>query len=530
MLKNSINKILIGRRKSCEECKIECRMETIAIIHICSDSVRMNQFKLNKNNAYNLIEEYTESIYINENLDSNGNIQSDSISSLINILKNYKSICDSKKVNKIITIAGEALRSVSNCDIIVDLIQKRIQLEVQVITQEKQCYYDYLSVSAFMGHENAIIFDLSTTNLQIILMKNRKMEEYVSIPVGTKHLCDLLKEESVSSDVLLESVRNKVHEISSSIAWLSSERGLPVIGVGEILKQIATIDMVEDAYPIDILHGYLLSSQRLRSLYQKSVSASADQLKKWEGVSESTQSSFNVSLLFISELIEALGAKEMTLCSKGLRYGVFYEYLLENNRLIIRSPLMHSIENILKVMELDALHAFQIRWLAMEIFSNLRPYLDMDDIDDIDLNNIVNTSALLHDSGIIINYYNHHHHSFWVILNSSICGLSHKELLMSAYIASFHRKNNSYVDFEKYSYLLNERDIVIIEKLGMILKLSESLDKRMDNVVKNIDFTITDTEVIMDLSASTYPDMELRDAELLLSEFKRVIGRDLVLK
>lgn len=101
---------------------------------------------------------------------------------------------------------------------------------------------------------------------------------------------------------------------------------------------------------------------------------------------------------------------------------------------------------------------------------------------------------------------------------------------MSAYIASFHRKNNSYVDFEKYSYLLNKRDIVIIEKLGIILKLSESLDKRMDNVVKNIDFTITDTEVIMDLSASTYPDMELRDAELLLSEFKRVIGRNLVLK
>lgn len=490
----------------------------------------MNQFKLNKNNAYNLIEEYTESIYINENLDSNGNIQSETISSLINILKNYKSICDSKKVNKIITVAGEALRSVSNCDIIVDLILKRIQLEVQVITQEKQCYYNYLSVSAFMGQENAIIFDLSSTNLQVVLMKNRKMEECNSFPIGTKLLSELADLKKQSPSDLLKIIYDKADEIPCSIPWLEDAKDLPVIGIGEILKQIASIDMFEHSYPLDILHGYVLSAEDLVSLYEKSSSTPVSQLKRWEGVCEKTQPSFNSTLLFVSRLIKNLGAKELTLCSKGLRYGVFYEYLLDSNRLIIRSPLMHSIENILKVMELDALHAFQIRWLAMEIFSNLKPYLNMDDVEDIDLNNIVNTSALLHDSGIIINYYNHHHHSFWVILNSSICGLSHKELLMSAYIASFHRKNNSYVDFEKYSCLLSERDIRIIEKLGIILKLSESLDKRMDNVVKNIDFTITDNEVLMDLSASTYPDMELRDAELLLSEFKRIIGKELILK
>jgi len=61
-------------------------MEIIAIIHICADSVRMIQIKLNRDNAYTLIEKYREPIDIFGKLDSNGNILSDAISSLITIL------------------------------------------------------------------------------------------------------------------------------------------------------------------------------------------------------------------------------------------------------------------------------------------------------------------------------------------------------------------------------------------------------------------------------------------------------------
>lgn len=499
-------------------------METIAIIHICSDSVKMIQIKLNKNNAYNLVEEYTEAIKMTEHLDSNGNILSNNISSLINILKNYKTICDSKKISRIITIAGDALRSATNCDIIVDLIQKRIDLDIQVINREKEAYYNYLSVSAFTGYENALIMGLVGNQLQLIRMKNRKQEAYFSVSV------EALDPKNFDPSLSEEQIRLEVASILSTIPWLEDVQDLPVVSIGEFMEQMAKISIIESSYPLDILHGYTTSLEQIDDMYQKSGSSSPSQLKHWEGFFEHNRNSFRSQLFFVSELMKALNKGSLCLCSKDVKYGVFYDYLLESKILIIRSPLMHSIENILKIMELDALHAFQIRWLSMEIFMNLKPYLDMDDVSDIDLNNIVNTSALLHDSGIIINYYNHHHHSFWVILNAPICGLSHKELLMSAYTASFHRKNNSYVDFEKYSSLLTKKDISIIEKLGVILKLSESLDKRMDNVVKNIDFTITDTEVIMDLSASTYPDMELRDAELLLSDFKRVIGKDLILK
>lgn len=52
----------------------------------------------------------------------------------------------------------------------------------------------------------------------------------------------------------------------------------------------------------------------------------------------------------------------------------------------------------------------------------------------------------------------------------------------------------------------------------------------MDNVVKNIDFTITDTEIVMEISASIYLDMELRDASRILDEFETIIGKKLILK
>ncbi len=505
-------------------------METIAIIHIYTTAVQMIQIRLNKNKAYTLVEEYKESINISKQLDSNGNITSDSISSLVNILRNFKNICDAKKVSKIIVVGTEALRCASNRDIIVDLIRKKVGIDVDVISEEKQCYYDYLAISGFTGYENGVIFDLSGGSFQLVQMKNRQMENFASFSHGAVKLEKIMSNPSLSDQEKNSEIISLAEKTAEEISWIKDMKNFPIIGMGRILRKIGKVDMVLEKYPLDIIHGYTIPLERLEALYKSASSISVQKWQTQEFSCNETQESFLASLLFTITFLKKIDAKELALSGKSLKEGAFYNYLLTEKNLIIRSPLMHSIENILKIMELDTLHAFQIRWLAMEIFSNIKDCLGFEDVEDIDLYKVVNTSALLHDSGVIINYYNHHHHSFWVILNSPICGLTHKELLMSAYIASFHRKNNSYIDFEKYSYLLNEKDIEIIRKLGVLLKLSESLDKRMDNVVKNIDFTITDKEVIMEMSASTYPDMELRDAEMILSEFQRVIGKELILK
>ena len=72
---------------------------------------------------------------------------------------------------------------------------------------------------------------------------------------------------------------------------------------------------------------------------------------------------------------------------------------------------------------------------------------------------------MLHDCGISVNYHNHHKHSFYIILNSFINELTHKEHLMSAAIAASHRFNNYHLPLAQFSYLVNKLDIGIIKKL-----------------------------------------------------------------
>lgn len=504
-------------------------MEIIAIIHICADSVRMIQIKLNRDNAYTLIEKYREPIDIFGKLDSNGNILSDAISSLITILKNFQSICEAKKVDRFIIIGTETLRSVSNSNIVVDLIKKKVGIPIELISEEQQCYYDMLSTSAFVEHPNGLIFDLSAGSFQLIHMKHRTMESFYSFPEGAIQLGRIFRDNSLSKEEKEHKINVIADKVIQQVPWLSTLENLPVIAMGRNIRYIARLDMYLRKYPLDIVHGYSTNIDRIEYLYEN---FNLEVLENWEK-NEDIQHDYNIllgSIFFTKTLLQKLSVPSITISGNGLKEGVFYNYLMKEKKIIIRSPLMHSIENIIKLMELDSLHAFQIRWLAMEIFTNIRDVLNLPETKDVDLHQIVNTSALLHDSGSVINYYNHHHHSYWVILNSPICGLTHKELLMSAYIASFHRKNNSYITFDQYSEILTEDDITIIRKLGVILKLAESLDKRMDNVVKNIDFTITDTEIIMEISASIYLDMELRDASRILDEFETIIGKKLVLK
>ena len=65
------------------------------------------------------------------------------------------------------------------------------------------------------------------------------------------------------------------------------------------------------------------------------------------------------------------------------------------------------------------------------------------------------SSLFCHDTGNKIKYYDHHKHSAYIILHSNLYGISHKDLVMSAMVASMHRKGELDAStFMKYNEIL----------------------------------------------------------------------------
>ena len=134
----------------------------------------------------------------------------------------------------------------------------------------------------------------------------------------------------------------------------------------------------------------------------------------------------------------------------------------------------------------------------------------------------------MHDCGQRIKYYNHQRHSCYIILNSAIYGVSHREIVLAAFTACCHKKEDiNLYEWAKYKDLLQEDDIEIVKRLGIMLRIAESLDRAMSGTIKSINCDILGDSVIMKTEVDGDASLEIRAAMQASAEFKRAFHKNL---
>lgn len=499
-------------------------IDNIGIIDMGSNSVRLILVKVNHDMSFRLMDEHKESIRLGDGFTDNMTLKPQKIEAAVKTMRMFKRLCDAQNVTKIIAVATAAVRKAKNGLELIERIKKETEIDMKVISGDEEAHLDYIAVSSSLSIKDGLILDIGGGSFELIWMENRAKKESISIPIGS---IDFAERFNVKDPLSENEEQNMISFIKShlkEVPWLENVSDLPLIGVGGTLRNIGKIDMVKRKYPLDIIHGYEVSNENLDWMYQEIKSIELDEKRKFPGLSSDRADIFIGSLCLVKTILEYTKSKNLVISGKGVREGLFYSFLKDKN-ILIDNPLMLSLESTGKNMGLDMVHMFQVRKLTKRLFEDLKELHNITE----DVEKIIDAASILHDSGVIINYYNHHRNSFFVILNSQINGLTHRELVMSAYIASFHRKNKAYEDYEKYKLLINERDIEIIKVVSVLLRIAESLDKSMSSVVSDLYCDIDKDKVLIRISAREYPEIEINDAITAYSQFKKTFKRNMVI-
>jgi len=268
-------------------------------------------------------------------------------------------------------------------------------------------------------------------------------------------------------------------------------------------------------------HNYHLTADEVNGIHQMVLNTAPSGRKEIKGLSSDRADIFIGATTAITSLLEYCGITDIYVSGYGLREGIIYEQML-TSRLPVNSVLDFSLENLLSKFRLNKHHARHVWFLSQTLFEQL---ILLHKIEASQVN-ILKTAALLHDCGINVNYYDHHLHSLYIILNSHINGLSHRELIMAAYTAAYHRKNNVKIS-EAHLSLLDYNDVGVIRKLGVILQIAEALDRRMQANVKRIDCQLEEDNVTLKLLAQHNPDLEIREALEASAAFCKLFGKQL---
>ena len=183
-----------------------------------------------------------------------------------------------------------------------------------------------------------------------------------------------------------------------------------------------------------------------------------------------------------------------------------------------------SLQTIDEFLGSDMDHIEHVVNLSVQLFKQLRvlhkfprQYLK-----------ILKIAAYLCDTGKKIGFYNYEKNTAHIILSNNIFGVSHRDIVMAAFVsANTSIEDINMSEWARYKELICDEDIEAVKKMGVMLRLANSLDRGLSKVVKGINCDILGDSVIMKTEVEGDASLEINSALEIGSDFRKVFKKNL---
>jgi exopolyphosphatase/guanosine-5'-triphosphate,3'-diphosphate pyrophosphatase len=501
-------------------------LEKIGIIDLGSNSARLVIVDLFADGYFMVVDELKESIRLGQDMERDGFLKPQRVTETIKTLKMFRKLCDASGVSRIIAVATAAVRRAKNQRSFLDEIQASCGIKVRVLSAEEEAIYVYRGVINTMDIPKGLILEIGGGSTKIVYYNRRNILNHATLPFGAVTLSSLFSEDGLKPEEQAIKIEEYFTEQLKTIEWINEvDPDTQMIGVGGSFRNLFKIAKMVHKYPLDTVHNFNMLTEDFMPVYDMIKVLDIDKKKKIKGLSADRADILPAALSLIKSFISFFKFDNFTISGAGLREGIMFNQAMPvTEEKPISDVLNYSLTTLVKYYGCEEKHVEHVVNLSIQLFKQLRvlhkfprQYL-----------RVLKVAATLHDCGMRIKYYNHQRHSCYMILNSNLYGVSHREIVLAAFVACCHKKEdiNAY-EWARYRDILNEDDLEIVKRLGVMLRIAESLDRSMSGTVKSINCDILGDSVIMKTEVDGDATLEIRNAMAAATEFRKSFHKNL---
>jgi exopolyphosphatase/guanosine-5'-triphosphate,3'-diphosphate pyrophosphatase len=501
-------------------------LEKIGIIDLGSNSARLVIVDLFADGYFMVVDELKESIRLGQDMERDGFLKPQRVTETIKTLKMFRKLCDASGVSRIIAVATAAVRRAKNQRSFLDEIQASCGIKVRVLSAEEEAIYVYRGVINTMDIPKGLILEIGGGSTKIVYYNRRNILNHATLPFGAVTLSSLFSEDGLKPEEQAIKIEEYFTEQLKTIEWINEvDPDTQMIGVGGSFRNLFKIAKMVHKYPLDTVHNFNMLTEDFIPVYDMIKVLDIDKKKKIKGLSADRADILPAALSLIKSFISFFKFDNFTISGAGLREGIMFNQAMPvTEEKPISDVLNYSLTTLVKYYGCEEKHVEHVVNLSIQLFKQLRvlhkfprQYL-----------RVLKVAATLHDCGMRIKYYNHQRHSCYMILNSNLYGVSHREIVLAAFVACCHKKEdiNAY-EWARYRDILNEDDLEIVKRLGVMLRIAESLDRSMSGTVKSINCDILGDSVIMKTEVDGDATLEIRNAMAAATEFRKSFHKNL---
>ncbi|TVY07432.1 Ppx/GppA family phosphatase [Paenibacillus cremeus] len=497
---------------------------SIGIIDIGSNSIRLAIYEQRKNGAYRVISEFKESARLSGRIAADGSLPPSEIERLISTLMHFKRICLAHGVEKCRVAATAAIRNATNSQEIVDQLSRATGFPIEILSGEDEARIGFLGMAHTMDIPDGFLVDIGGGSTEVSLFREGKRLRSMSFPFGAVNTTRKFAPNGEFQEEQLRSIRAMAEQAFAQEPWIKEASGLPLVGLGGAIRTLCKINQRKKKYSLQTTHNYIISAADMDELVHWLTKLSGEKRKKVDGLAKDRHDIIVPGLLILHTLFQATGAKHYVVSGAGLRDGLFFESFEQTDAAEANRPVAErSVDNLLALHSTaPPAHSAFVCETALMLYdaaanAGLHKY-------DSRIRLCLQTAAKLYRIGASINYYQYAKHSFHMIANTRIDGLSHREILLAAFIATFKTKPRTKQQYVPYKDILQESDVDLIARLGFLLRLSIALDISETQPFELTRVVSEGGSLQLQLQTKHDPSAECREVEGLLKEFKKAWG------
>ncbi len=459
-------------------------------------------------------------------LDEDGYLSEEGIKKLITTLKSFKNVSETYKLTKFACIATATIRQARNKEEIKEVVKKEIGWDMRILSEKEEAFYGYLSVVNSTSITEGITIDIGGGSTEVTYFKDRILKHYHSFPFGALTLKEFFTN-TKSTEKAMTKLRGYLQEQFQTLDWLQN-KAVPLIGIGGSARNLAQIDQNMKAYPLAGLHQYQMNGSDIAHIIASLSSLSKEDLEKVEGLSKDRADTILPASCVFLNLYEAVDADSFILSRKGLRDGVFYEYLSQNTETnLYPNVLEDSIVELIYEYDIDVKHIHQIQFITEKLFKGLQAkgIGSLTKEDWI----LLERACYVYNLGEYIDSESSPQHTFYLLANRTIDGLMHLERLKMALIASYKNKTvfKQFIGPYKHWFLKKERKK--LDMLGSLLKFTYCLDATNRKVIDDFELEIGNETITLTLHCNKDYKPEQYQAEKQKKHLEKNLGKTIEL-
>ncbi len=249
-----------------------------------------------------------------------GKLSEEGVVRALAALRRFRALTRQIGAKQVFAVATAAAREAANGEDFIDRAEEAVGAGIDVLSGKEEARYAALGVIAGIPEADGIAGDLGGGSLELIDIKDGKLRDGVTLPIGPLRLIDM-------SGGSITRARKIVDEYFESARILDKLKGRSFYAVGGTWRNLARLHMAQNKYPLHVLHHYTITRQQASSVADLVSGLSASSLKDIREVSKSRSDTMPYGALVLNRLLEHSKPRDTVVSVYGVREGLLYSKL-----------------------------------------------------------------------------------------------------------------------------------------------------------------------------------------------------------